>query len=129
MTIGLLAFQSIGVIYGDIGTSPLYVYSSTYVLNKTDSNGNTIPALHDDILGSLCIIIYTLTLILLIKYCYIVLRANDNGNGASPPPRPPLQSGCSTTLRKISSRSTNNALHLKSREKNWCKKGELMGEW
>jgi hypothetical protein len=128
VTIGLLAFQSIGVIYGDIGTSPLYVYASTYVLNKTDSNGNTIPALHDDILGTLCLIIYTLTLVPLIKYCYIVLRANDNGNGASPPPHP-LQPGCSTTLRKINSRSTNNALQLKGREKNWCKKGELMGEW
>jgi hypothetical protein len=82
----------------------------------------------DDILGTLCLIIYTLTLIPLVKYCYIVLEANDNGNGASPPPHP-LQPGCSTTLRKINSRSTNNALQLKGREKNWCKKGELMGEW
>jgi hypothetical protein len=42
----------------------------------------------DDILGTLCLIIYTLTLIPLVKYCYIVLEANDNGNGASPPPPP-----------------------------------------
>jgi KUP system potassium uptake protein len=82
-TIALLAFQSIGVIYGDIGTSPLYVYASTYVLNKTDADGNYIPALHEDILGVLCLIIYTLTLVPLIKYCHIVLRANDNGNGGT----------------------------------------------
>jgi len=86
-TIALLAFQSIGVIYGDIGTSPLYVYASTYVLNQTDSNGNYIPALHEDILGVLCLIIYTLTLVPLIKYCHIVLRANDNGNGTLPSPK------------------------------------------
>lgn len=77
----LLAFQSIGVVYGDVGTSPLYVYASTFVLNQTDSSGNTIPALEDDILGTLSLIIYTITLIPLIKYCFIVLRANDEGQG------------------------------------------------
>lgn len=81
ITTAHLAFQSIGVIYGDIGTSPLYVYASTHVLNKTDDAGNFIPALNDDILGVLSLIIYTFTLIPLIKYCFIVLQANDNGNG------------------------------------------------
>lgn len=67
-----LAFQSIGVVYGDIGTSPLYVYASTF------TNGiNHI----DDILGVLSLIFYTLTLIPLVKYVLIVLRANDNGDG------------------------------------------------
>ncbi|KAJ0038595.1 hypothetical protein Pint_23875 [Pistacia integerrima] len=67
-----LAFQSIGVVYGDIGTSPLYVYSSVF------SGGiNHI----DDILGVLSLIFYTLTLIPLIKYTFIVLQANDNGDG------------------------------------------------
>lgn len=67
-----LAFQSIGVVYGDIGTSPLYVYSSTFTSGiKND----------DDILGVLSLIYYTITLIPLIKYVFIVLRANDNGDG------------------------------------------------
>lgn len=57
------------------------MYASTHVLNKTDDAGNFIPALNDDILGVLSLIIYTFTLIPLIKYCFIVLQANDNGNG------------------------------------------------
>ncbi|XP_027171881.1 potassium transporter 5-like [Coffea eugenioides] len=69
-----LAFQSIGVIYGDIGTSPLYVYSSTFPDGIHDKN---------DLLGVLSLIIYTLTLLPLIKYVCIVLWANDNGNGGT----------------------------------------------
>jgi len=67
-----LAFQSIGIVYGDIGTSPLYVYASTFV----DGIKN-----NDDILGVLSLIFYTITLIPLVKYVFIVLRANDNGDG------------------------------------------------
>ncbi|KAF9669355.1 hypothetical protein SADUNF_Sadunf14G0099100 [Salix dunnii] len=69
-----LAFQSIGIVYGDIGTSPLYVYASTF---SKGINHN------DDILGVLSLIFYTLTLIPLIKYVLIVLRANDNGDGGT----------------------------------------------
>ncbi|GAB2231915.1 hypothetical protein Droror1_Dr00010934 [Drosera rotundifolia] len=67
-----LAFQSIGVIYGDIGTSPLYVFSSTF----TDGIKH-----NDDILGVLSLIIYTIVLLPMIKYVFIVLWANDNGDG------------------------------------------------
>eukprot|EP00253_Pinus_taeda_P035550 PITA_35550 len=70
----LLAFQSIGVVYGDIGTSPLYVFSSTF------TDGIRHP---DDILGALSLIIYSLTLLPLIKYVFIVLWANDNGDGGT----------------------------------------------
>ncbi|XP_007050839.2 PREDICTED: potassium transporter 5 [Theobroma cacao] len=73
-TILNLAFQSIGIIYGDIGTSPLYVYSSTFASGINHS---------DDILGVLSLIFYTITLIPLIKYVFIVLQANDNGEGGT----------------------------------------------
>ncbi|KAL5538798.1 hypothetical protein UlMin_044623 [Ulmus minor] len=70
----ILAFQSIGIVYGDIGTSPLYVYSSTF----------TKGILHDDdVLGVLSLIIYTIALIPLLKYVFIVLLANDNGDGGT----------------------------------------------
>ncbi|XP_031252713.1 potassium transporter 5-like [Pistacia vera] len=70
----ILAFQSIGIVYGDIGTSPLYVYASTF----TDGIKN-----NDDILGVLSLIIYTIVLVPLIKYVFIVLWANDNGDGGT----------------------------------------------
>ncbi|KAK6160497.1 hypothetical protein DH2020_003878 [Rehmannia glutinosa] len=69
-----LAFQSIGIIYGDIGTSPLYVYDSTF----TDGIHHK-----DDILGVLSLIIYTFVLVPMIKYVFIVLWANDNGDGGT----------------------------------------------
>ncbi|KAK6834300.1 hypothetical protein PG987_008994 [Apiospora arundinis] len=68
-----LSFQSIGVIYGDIGTSPLYVFSSTF-----DSHPSW-----DDLVGALSIIIWSLVLIVTLKYCFIVLAANDHGHGGT----------------------------------------------
>ncbi|KAM7190207.1 potassium transporter domain containing protein [Naviculisporaceae sp. PSN 640] len=67
------AFQSTGVIYGDIGTSPLYVYSSTFTTQPS----------WDDLVGALSIIIWSLTLIVTVKYCFIVLRADDDGQGGT----------------------------------------------
>ncbi|GLT66552.1 hypothetical protein SLA2020_389100 [Shorea laevis] len=69
-----LAFQSIGIVYGDIGTSPLYVYASTFSKGIKHN---------DDVLGVLSLIFYTLTLIPLVKYVFIVLQANDNGEGGT----------------------------------------------
>ncbi|KAJ7294197.1 hypothetical protein O6H91_Y539300 [Diphasiastrum complanatum] len=72
-----LAFQTIGVVYGDVGTSPLYVYSSTF------PNGINQNHVKTDVLGALSLIIYTLTLIPLLKYVFIVLKANDRGEGGT----------------------------------------------
>ncbi|KAL5198334.1 hypothetical protein ABZP36_001846 [Zizania latifolia] len=69
-----LAFQCVGVLYGDIGTSPLYVYSSTF----TDGIQHT-----DDLLGVLSLIVYSFLLFTIIKYVYIALRANDDGDGGT----------------------------------------------
>ncbi|KAK7285682.1 hypothetical protein RJT34_20460 [Clitoria ternatea] len=69
-----LAFQSIGIVYGDIGTSPLYVYASTFS-NKINHK--------DDVIGVLSLIIYTILLIPMLKYVFVVLWANDNGNGGA----------------------------------------------
>ncbi|KAL3827848.1 hypothetical protein ACJIZ3_016650 [Penstemon smallii] len=74
MVILQLAFQSLGVVYGDLGTSPLYVFSSTFTDGIKDN---------DDIIGVLSLILYTITLLPLIKYVFFVLRANDNGNGGT----------------------------------------------
>ncbi|XP_057964339.1 potassium transporter 5-like isoform X2 [Malania oleifera] len=69
-----LAFQSLGVVYGDIGTSPLYVLASTF----PDGINH-----RDDLIGILSIILYTITLLTLLKYVFIVLQANDNGDGGT----------------------------------------------
>lgn len=69
-----MAFQAIGVVYGDIGTSPLYVFSTVFQEGIADQ---------DDIIGALSLIIYTLTLLPLIKYAFLVLHANDRGEGGT----------------------------------------------
>ena len=67
-----LAFQSLGVVYGDLGTSPLYVFYNTFPHGIEDP---------EDVVGALSLIIYSLTLIPLLKYIFVVCRANDNGQG------------------------------------------------
>lgn len=71
----LLAYQSFGVVYGDLSTSPLYVYRSTFA-GRLRMHEND-----DEILGVLSFIFYTLTIIPVIKYVFIVLSADDNGEG------------------------------------------------
>lgn len=71
-TILKLAFQCIGVVYGDLGTSPLYVLPGIF----PDGAENK-----EDVLAVLSLIIYSIIIISLIKYVFIVLSANDNGDG------------------------------------------------
>ncbi|KAL5580699.1 hypothetical protein UlMin_013141 [Ulmus minor] len=72
-----LAYQSLGVVYGDLSTSPLYVYKTTF-------SGKL--SLHEDdeeIFGVLSFIFWTFTLIALFKYVFIVISADDNGEGGT----------------------------------------------
>ncbi|KAF7593118.1 hypothetical protein BBP40_011997 [Aspergillus hancockii] len=68
-----LAYQSIGVIYGDIGTSPLYVYSSTF---------SEAPS-RQDLIGVLSIIIWSLVMMVTVKYVLVILRADNDGEGGT----------------------------------------------
>lgn len=69
----MLAYESVGVIYGDIGTSPLYVFSSTFY----------DPPSRADIRGALSLIIWSLTVIVTLKYVLIILRADNDGEGGT----------------------------------------------
>lgn len=72
-----LAYQSLGVVYGDLSTSPLYVYKSAFAEDIQHSDTN------EEIYGVLSFVFWTLTLIPLLKYVFIVLRADDNGEGGT----------------------------------------------
>ncbi|KAJ7974545.1 Potassium transporter [Quillaja saponaria] len=76
-TILTLAYQSLGVVYGDLSTSPLYVYKSTFAEDIQHSESN------EEIYGVLSFVFWTLTLVPLVKYVFIVLRADDNGEGGT----------------------------------------------
>ncbi len=71
----LLAFGALGVVYGDIGTSPLYsVRECFYGLHGVAVN-------RTNVLGVLSLIFWVLTLIVSVKYIAFVLRADNKGEG------------------------------------------------
>ncbi|GMP29953.1 hypothetical protein CsSME_00004842 [Camellia sinensis var. sinensis] len=73
----MLAYQSFGVVYGDLSTSPLYVFKSTFI-GKLQNHQD-----EDAIFGAFSLIFWTLTLIPLLKYVLLVLSADDNGEGGT----------------------------------------------
>ena len=72
---GLLALGALGVVFGDIGTSPLYAFSEIF------AGAHDIEAADDRVLGALSLVFWTLTLIVSVKYVLIVMRADNEGEG------------------------------------------------
>ena len=75
----MLALGSLGVVFGDIGTSPLYAFriaAATAVGPDGDPSRATI-------LGVLSLILWALTLIVSVKYVMILMRADNNGEGGT----------------------------------------------
>ncbi len=72
-----LTLGSIGVVYGDIGTSPLYAMRES--LHATASGGRN-PA---DVIGVISLLIWTLILIVSFKYVVLILRADNRGEGGT----------------------------------------------
>ena len=64
----------VGVVYGDIGTSPLYA------LKEVFAHGH-VPLTPDNIYGVLSLVFWTLTVIVSLKYVVLILRADNNGEG------------------------------------------------
>jgi KUP system potassium uptake protein len=74
-----LALGSIGVVYGDIGTSPLYAFREAVLAAMGTGN----PASQPVVLGILSLIIWALLLVVTAKYVLILLRADNKGEGGT----------------------------------------------
>jgi KUP system potassium uptake protein len=74
-----LTLGSIGVVYGDIGTSPLYAFREAMVAAGASHGG----VQRDDVLGVLSLIIWALVIIVTLKYVLILLRADNQGEGGT----------------------------------------------
>ncbi|MBI2716351.1 MAG: potassium transporter Kup [Rhizobiales bacterium] len=74
-----LTLGSIGVVYGDIGTSPLYALRESVLAAVGSGN----PASEPVVLGILSLIIWALLLVVTAKYVLILLRADNNGEGGT----------------------------------------------
>jgi KUP system potassium uptake protein len=73
-----LALGSIGVVYGDIGTSPLYAFKEAVTAANEHGIGGV-----NAILGILSLMVWTVILIVTLKYVIILLRADNNGEGGT----------------------------------------------
>src|SRR6201999_4063155 len=67
---------ALGVVYGDIGTSPLYALKEAA---KAAAHGG--PLAHDAVLGVVSLILWALILIVSLKYAMLILRADNRGEG------------------------------------------------
>lgn len=75
---GVLMLGALGVVYGDIGTSPIYAFREA--LHAASAGGAVDRA---EVLGVLSLIVWALTLIVTVKYVIFVLRADNGGEGGT----------------------------------------------
>ena len=73
-----LALGAVGVVYGDIGTSPIYAFREAVVAATGEA-----AVVHDTVLGILSLIVWSLFLLVTLKYVFVLLRADFNGEGGT----------------------------------------------
>jgi KUP system potassium uptake protein len=73
--LALLCLASLGIVYGDIGTSPLYAMRECFY------GQHSIPPTHANVLGVLSLILWSLVVIISVKYLTLILRADNRGEG------------------------------------------------
>jgi KUP system potassium uptake protein len=71
-----LTLAALGVVFGDIGTSPLYALQAVFVID-----GGAVRPTRGDVYGVISLVFWTITLIVSIKYLAFVVRADNNGEG------------------------------------------------
>ena len=70
-----LTLTALGVVYGDIGTSPLYAIRECFF------GSHSVGPTHENVLGVLSLVLYALLLIISVKYTSLVMRADNQGEG------------------------------------------------
>src|SRR3982751_4512242 len=74
-----LLLGSIGVVYGDIGTSPLYAFREAVMA----AGGSPGAVTSEAVLGVLSLVLWALIIVVTLKYVLILLRADNNGEGGT----------------------------------------------
>ncbi len=73
----IIALSVLGIVYGDIGTSPIYALQQAFI------GKDPLPVTPDNVLGLLSLILWILVLIISLKYMTFVLRADNHGEGGT----------------------------------------------
>ena len=74
-TLGALTVAALGIVFGDIGTSPLYAVKETF------SPQHGIPLTQANILGGLSTVFWALMIVVSLKYVVLIMRADNRGEG------------------------------------------------
>ncbi len=94
-----LALAALGIVYGDIGTSPLYAIKEVF------AGAHPLPITPDNILGILSLVLWTLVIVVTIKYVAFIMRADNRGEGG-------IMALMALTLRKAESPRGRMAIML-----------------
>ena len=78
-----LTLGSIGVVYGDIGTSPLYAFREAILAAGGVDAAANAAALREQVLGLLSLIVWALVIVVTLKYVFVLLRADNRGEGGT----------------------------------------------
>ncbi len=73
---GMLALGALGIVFGDIGTSPLYAFREAF-----EGHGHELAVLETNVLGVLSLVFWSLVIVISIKYLAFVMRASSDGEG------------------------------------------------
>ena len=74
--LGVLSLAALGVVYGDIGTSPLYAMHAVFA-----SDRHPVPVDQENVLGVLSLVFWSLVIVVSLKYVTLILRADNRGEG------------------------------------------------
>lgn len=101
----LLTLGALGIVFGDIGTSPLYAFSEIF------GSSHSIPVNESRVMGAASLVFWTLTLIVSIKYVLVVMRADNKGEGG---------------IMALASLAAGPKFHI-ARAKNWILTAGILG--
>ena len=74
--LGVIALAALGVVYGDIGTSPLYALKEVF-----SSVHHPVPITPENVLGILSLVVWALMIVVTLKYVSFILKADNKGEG------------------------------------------------
>lgn len=74
-SLSALCLSALGIVYGDIGTSPLYTMKEVF------ASHHPVPLSHDNVFGILSLIVWALIMVVSVKYVAFVMRADNEGEG------------------------------------------------
>src|SRR5213595_4305173 len=70
-----LVIGAMGIVYGDIGTSPLYTLRTAF------TGAHALPLTHENVLGILSALFWSLMIVVTLKYVSLIMRADNRGEG------------------------------------------------